>query len=223
MKAIIFDLDGTLFQTEKVAVPAFQETFRHLQTTGRFQGDIPDEANIQSVFGLTHQELWEVLLPGADRAVKEEADRFMLQKELELFRLGKGEIFPRVRETLMQFYEDGWPLFVASNGVGDYVRTALETKGLISLFKGIYTAGEYQTADKSDLVRILKNDHGVTDGWMVGDRSSDIKAGKENQLFAVGCRYTGYPCFGQENELDEADAIIHSFPELKQVVEALKK
>ncbi|QBK12862.1 HAD family hydrolase [Thermoactinomyces vulgaris] len=223
MKAIIFDLDGTLFQTEKVAVPAFQETFRHLQTTGKFQGDIPDEEKIQSVFGMTHQELWEVLLPGADSALKEKADRFMLQKELELFRQGKGEIFPGVRETLMQFYEDGWPLFVASNGAGDYVRTALETKGLISLFKGIYTAGEYQTADKSDLVRILKNDYGVTDGLMVGDRSSDIKAGKENQLFSVGCRYTGYPCFGQENELDEADAIIHSFPELKQVVEATKK
>ena len=223
MKAMIFDLDGTLFQTEKLAVPAFQETFRHLKESGEFQGDIPDEEKIHSVFGLTHQELWEVLLPEATSALKEKADRYMLQKELELFHQGKGEIYPDVRETLMKFHQEGWSLFVASNGARDYVRTALETKGLIFLFKGIYTAGEYQTADKADLVRILKNDHKITDGFMVGDRSSDMKAGKENKLFTVGCRYTGYPQFGKENELDEADAIIHSFKELQQVVEEVKK
>ena len=34
MKALIFDLDGTLFQTEKVAVPAFQEAFVWLKNKG---------------------------------------------------------------------------------------------------------------------------------------------------------------------------------------------
>lgn len=223
MNTIIFDLDGTLFQTEKVAVPAFQETFRRLKEAGEFQGDIPGEEKIYSVFGLTHQELWQVLLPDAPPILKEKADRYMLQNELELFRQGKGAIYPGVRETLVKLHEKGYSLFVASNGAGDYVRTALETEGLTFLFKGIYTAGEYQTEDKSDLVRILKKDHGITNGFMVGDRSSDMKAGKENRLFTVGCRYTGFPQFGKDHELDQADAVIHSFKELLQVIEQAEK
>ncbi|MBA4495851.1 HAD family hydrolase [Paenactinomyces guangxiensis] len=218
MKAIIFDLDGTLFQTEKVAVPAFQETFRYLKEKGRYSGPAPSVMEIQSVFGLTHDEIWQKLMPGADPLTKAEADRIMLEKELELLEQGKGELFPEVEETLRKLQRAGWGLFIASNGVGPYVRGALESKGIIDLFQDIYTAGDHETKSKVDLVRICKQNAGITEGYMVGDRSSDVKAGRENNLTVIGCRYAGFPRFGEEDELAVADYKIEAFKDLLTII-----
>ncbi|MBA4603005.1 HAD family hydrolase [Thermoactinomyces mirandus] len=219
MKAIIFDLDGTLLQTEKVGVPAYRETFLELKKSGEFRGEIPDDEEIRSVFGLTHEQLWDKLLPDACAGLKDKANRLMLEKELALFHKGMGQVYSQVKETLMKLHDDGWPLFIASNGVGDYANTALETEGLFFLFKGIYTSGDYNTRDKTELVQRCKEEHDITGGYMVGDRSSDIKAGKENGMFTIGCRYDGFPRFGKEDELSEADRIIHSFGDLLQLIE----
>lgn len=218
MRGIIFDLDGTLFQTEKVAVPAFQETFRILQKNGWHEGNVPSEREIQSVFGMTHEEIWARLLPGSDEETKEKADRIMLEKELEMFEQDKGMLYPDVEKTLHELKQDGWALFIASNGAGPYVRGALDSKGLTSLFQGIYAAGDYETNTKVDLVKICKEKHGISGGFMVGDRSSDVEAGKANQLTVIGCRYVGFPHFGEEEELAEADYTIRRFAELLTLV-----
>jgi len=218
VKAVLFDLDGTLFRTEEVGVPAFQETFRILKNEGIFQGDVPSAEKIQSVFGMTHEEIWQTLLPNADDRLKSKADQLMLDKEIQLFREGRGKLYPGVEETLNQLAETGYSLFIASNGSGPYVRTALETQGLIHLFKGIYTAGEYHTKTKVDLVKICKEENGIIEGFMVGDRSSDMRAGKENGLVTIGCRYVGFAQFGRQAELADAHHIIQSFPELLSVI-----
>lgn len=41
--AIIFDMDGALFQTETVLVPALHKTFDRLRCEGLWQGDTPVE------------------------------------------------------------------------------------------------------------------------------------------------------------------------------------
>jgi phosphoglycolate phosphatase-like HAD superfamily hydrolase len=123
-----------------------------------------------------------------------------------------------VKETLLALKERGFPLFIASNGVGPYVRGALEAKDLLSIFSGIYTAGDHQTKSKVDLVGLLKEQHRIKEGFMVGDRSSDVEAGKQNGLFVIGCRYAGFPQFGQRDELAGADFVISSFAEILDVV-----
>ncbi|MDF2835958.1 MAG: haloacid dehalogenase, partial [Paenibacillus sp.] len=85
------------------------------------------------------------------------------------------------------------------------------------LFDGLYSAGEYGTASKVDLVARLLQDHGLTpskDIWMVGDRSSDVEAGSKNGLTTVGCAYAVY---GKQAELSGADIRISSFPELLSI------
>ncbi|SEN59530.1 HAD family hydrolase [Lihuaxuella thermophila] len=218
MKAIIFDLDGTLFQTEKLAVPAAEAMFRDLRELGLYSGETPSAAKIQSVFGMTHEEIWQRLLPEADEETRKKADRILLEKELEMLAEGKGALYPGVDETLKKLKNAGWPLLIASNGLLPYVRGALESKGLISLFEGIYTAGEFETGSKTDLVNICKERHGITSGYMVGDRRSDVKAGKENHLTVIGCRYSGFPQFGEHDELADADYIIGDFKELLSII-----
>lgn len=56
---------------------------------------------------------------------------------------------------------------------------------------------------------------------MVGDRQSDVRAGLENGLVVIGCRYTGFPQFGGEEELQGADMILSTFSELPSLVNRL--
>ena len=215
--AFIFDMDGTLFQTETLAVPAFHRTFERLVEQGLYTGSQPTEQQIQSSFGMTSNELWRHLLPDANKEVRKQADHWMLEEELHLLQQGKGALYPGVKSVLHQLSDAGWPLFIASNGMGPYVKGIIEIHGLRLLFKGVYTAGDYQTAAKEDLVKILMTEHQITGGYMVGDRSSDVRAGKMNGLTVIGCKYADFPQFSQEMELEGADFIIESFPDLLKI------
>lgn len=216
--AIIFDLDGTLFQTEKLAIPAFRNALERLRRADMFERSMPTDEEIQSVFGLTHEEIWNRLLPGADEQVKKMADQWMLEEELHGLQHGRGELYPGVEETLNRLKQDGWRLFIASNGILPYVKGVLATFQLLPLFSGIYTAGEYRTHEKKELVSILIKEHKVTGGYMVGDRSSDVEAGLANGLTVIGCQYAGFPNFSGERELDGAHVVIGTFPDLLDVV-----
>lgn len=217
-EALVFDMDGTLFQTEKVAIPAFYRTFEMLREQGWVQGKAPSEEEIQSVFGMTQAEIWNRLLPEASDEVKKQADKWWLMHELACIREGMGELYPGVAETLGDLNAQGWPLYIASNGLGPYIRGILAYYNLDSLFSGVYSAGEQCIGEKERLVEKLIQDHGVQSGYMIGDRSSDVRAGKANHLKVVGCRYTDYPQFAEEDELAGADWILTSFDQLPSLL-----
>jgi phosphoglycolate phosphatase len=217
-KTAVFDMDGTLFQSEKVAVPAFRRAFDRLKAEGLYRGKTPSDEEIRSVFGMTQEEIWSRLLPEADEETRRIADRWTLEEELAGLRRGEGELYPGVAETLRRLKEEGWKLFVASNGAGPYLRGVLGAFNLALLFSGVYGAGDYGTAAKEELVQILMREHRLTGGFMVGDRRSDVRAGKANGLTVIGCRYTGFPRFGEEDELEGADAVVERFPDILPIL-----
>jgi phosphoglycolate phosphatase-like HAD superfamily hydrolase len=120
-----------------------------------------------------------------------------------------------VAETLEALKHRGYKLFIASNGLEDYVKQVPAYKGIAPLIDGFYSAGEYQTRSKVDLVRLLVQQHGLQSAWMVGDRSSDVEAGHKNGFPVVGCAYAG---FGENSELADADMRITRFAELAQLL-----
>jgi len=65
---------------------------------------------------------------------------------------------------------------------------------------------------------MLMEEHGVTGGFMVGDRKSDVRAGKANGLKVIGCRYPGFTRFGREDELKDADVVVDRFPDILPVL-----
>lgn len=210
-EAIIFDVDGTLFKTETLLLPVYHQTFDALRKEGLHTGPTPPESRILEGLGKLLAEIWANVLPDADLKTRERADELLLQYEIEGLKKGIGELYPHTEDTLQQLKERGIRLFVASNGLEDYVKEVLRAFQIYDLFEGIYSAGEYQTSSKVELVQILKNKHQVSEAWMVGDRSSDVEAGKENGFDVIGCNYAH---FGENSELEGADVLIQSFPQI---------
>lgn len=212
-EAMIFDVDGTLFRTETLILPAYHATFDQLRAEGLFQGETPPERYILGGLGMLLEHIWEQVMPEADRHVHRRADELLLKLQLDGLRRGEGELYAGVADTLQQLRERGIRLFTASNGLEAYVKGVVKHQGLEPLFEptGMYSAGEFHTRSKVDLVRLLLERHGIRRAWMVGDRSSDVEAGHGNGLYVVGCDYAGYR---KPKELDEADVRIGSFSEI---------
>ena len=57
-------------------------------------------------------------------------------------------LYPEVKETLEELHRRGVRLFVASNGLEHYVKGIAEARGIMSLFEGVYSAGEHGTASR---------------------------------------------------------------------------
>ncbi len=210
-EAMIFDLDGTLFQTETLLETVHRRLFAQLHREGLYGVVAPPIDRLLGSLGMLLSDIWKRVMPDGSPEAHERANELMLQYEMEELAGGVGHLYPGVAETLSELRNRGVRLFIASNGLEKYVKGVPAAKGIGELFEGMYSAGEFATSSKADLVRRLLDTFGVTSAWMVGDRSSDVAAGKENALFVVGCDYAG---FRREGELDGSDAVIRSFPEL---------
>ncbi|MCL6602750.1 MAG: HAD hydrolase-like protein [Paenibacillus sp.] len=218
-EAIIFDMDGTLFKTESLLIPAYHKMFDILREEGLYSGPTPPEERILGSLGMLLDQIWKNVMPEADEAVHRRADELLLQLEIEGLEAGGTMLYPKVVETLTALKERGLRLFVASNGLKDYIHSIVVVHKMEDVFDGLYSAGGQGTATKVELVRLLLNDHGISKAWMVGDRSSDVEAGKGNGQTVIGCAYAG---FGRQDELKGSDVIISSFDELLDLYDKAK-
>ena len=211
-EALIFDMDGTLFKTETVIVAAYERAYARLKGEGRVQGEQPPTSILLGSLGMLLADIWARVLPEADIPTRERMDVLLLEEQLALLEEGIGELYPGVDETLRALQDAGYRLFVASNGLEAYVKGVAERLGIAERFEAMYSAGEHRTTSKVDLVRLLLNERNVSSAWMVGDRSSDVEAGRNNGLPVVGCDYAEFGVSG--DELQGSTARIRSFGEL---------
>ncbi|MBT2287675.1 HAD hydrolase-like protein [Paenibacillus albidus] len=210
-EAMVFDMDGTLFQTESLLLPAYHKMFDVLREEGLYTAPTPPEERILGSLGMLLADIWKNVMPEADEQVHRRADELLLKLEIEGLEAGGTLLYPQVIETLTALKARGVRLFVASNGLEDYIHSIVVVHELKELFEGLYSAGGQGTATKTELLRILLDNHGISDAWMVGDRSSDVEAGKGNNQTVIGCAYAG---FGRQDELKGSDVIITAFDEL---------
>ncbi|THF83898.1 HAD family hydrolase [Cohnella fermenti] len=214
---MLFDLDGTLFKTESLLVTVQRRVFETLREEGLYTEPEPPIERLLGSLGMLLDHIWLRVMPDGSTEARQRANELLLQYELEELEAGVGELYEWVPETLRTLKERGIRLFVASNGLESYVKEVPRLRGIGDLFEGFYSAGEYETATKAELVRLLLEKHGIRSAWMIGDRSSDVDAGLRNGLFVVGCDYAG---FRKEGELDGSGAVIREFPELLTLLDA---
>lgn len=210
-EAMIFDMDGTLFKTETLIIPAYHRTFDQLRAEGLFHGETPPVERLLSGLGKLLIHIWQQVMPDASDHVIRRADELLLEYQLTGLQEGVGELYPDVKQTLHTLKQRGVRLFVASNGLEDYVKGVARATGIDVYFEALYSAGEFQTPSKVNLVQLLLERYSIDQAWMIGDRFSDVEAGKENGLFVVGCNYAR---FGDATEIANADVQIDQFAQL---------
>ena len=190
MRAVIFDIDGTLLNSVDLHAKAWVEAFRHF-------GVETEEAEVRSQIGKGGDQLMPVFL-SKERIEKD-------GKEIESYRsdlfkreyLDKVKPFPAVRPLFERLRQEGLTVALASSGKKDEVKHYQELLGIADL---IDVATSSDDADRSkphpDIFQaaIDKLD-GIApeDMIVVGDTPYDAEAADKAGLRTIGVLCGGFP------------------------------
>lgn len=208
IRVIVFDFDGTLFDTRRDIADAVNFARRHF--------GLP-ELSLDEVTGMVGwgvQHLAERAFAGTDVPVEE-----ALAKIMEYYTAHPGDKavpYPGVRETLPRLPK---PRVIVSNKPVELIRRMLEQEGLEGEFD-LVIGGDSFSVRKPDpfLIRYLQaRYHAATNEILVvGDHAPDIEMARRAGCPSVFCRY-GF--FGTDEV--GADYAIERFAELPFILEAV--
>lgn len=215
-QSIIFDMDGTLFQTDKILEVSLEDTFNHLRLLNKWDAVTPID-KYREIMGVPLPKVWETLLPNHSKEVREQTDAYFLEQLIENISSGKGALYPNVYEVFSYLKEEGYSIYIASNGLTEYLKAIVGHYNLDDWVTETFSIEQIESLNKSDLVRHMIKKYDITSGAVVGDRLSDIKAAKDNGLVSIGCRFD----FAQESELAQADLVIENLIELTAILPQL--
>ena len=200
VRAAIFDLDGTLVDSNDLHARAWQETFRH------FGKEIPLAA-LRKQIGKGGDQYLPVFLN--EREVREfgkqaEAFRGDLFKEKYLDRVRP---FPRVRELFERLHRDGKKIALASSGKADEVDHYRELATIDDLVDAQTTKDEVaQSKPKPDIFIAALQALGnlpADEAVVIGDSPYDVEAAKKIGLSTIAVLCGGFT----EDELMAAGAV----------------
>ncbi|WP_301109375.1 HAD hydrolase-like protein [Sporosarcina sp.] len=212
-QSMIFDMDGTLFQTDTILELALNDTFDHLRTMNKWNDAVPID-QFREIMGAPLPKVWETLLPHHSNEDRNYTDAYFLEQLLENIRNGNGALYPNVKEIFGYLKENDCSIYIASNGLIDYLHAIVDYYGLDQWVTETFSIQQIASLNKSDLVQSIVKKYHITSAAVVGDRLSDIHAAKENGLLAVGCNFD----FAHKDELAQADLIIDDLLELKDLL-----
>ncbi|MGI5959479.1 MAG: HAD family hydrolase [Massiliimalia sp.] len=206
-KLIVFDLDGTLNQTNLYAVEAVRMALADFGVTG-----YTDE-EIQSHFGERPADYTKTYFPNASEEVRNNFLKAEARHEDQLLEQ-YGKPFDGIPEVLSKLKQQGYLLAVCSNSSIRYISLVLKTLKIDSYMD--YLQPLLPGMIKDDTLKILLEQVNPDSAVMVGDRIYDQNAAKANHIPFIGCAY-GY----NPKEMESADFVAHSPMDILNGVEAL--
>lgn len=217
LQSLIFDMDGTLFQTDKILELSLDDTFNHLRSLNVWDAVTPID-KYREIMGVPLPKVWGALLPNHSTEIREQTDAYFLERLIENIRSGKGALYPNVKEVFSYLKESNCSIYIASNGLTEYLQAIVSYYQLDNWVTETFSIQQIETLDKGDLVQTIIKKYNIKEAAVVGDRLSDINAAKDNGLLAIGCNFD----FAQEDELAQADFVINDLLELKAILPEMK-
>lgn len=208
MKAVLFDVDGTLLDTTEFILQAYEYTLKESQV------HVPEiREKMKVLFGQTLMKCYETLVPGGDPAVLCDIHDTWQSSNLHLVKA-----FPTVVETVDLLRERGIRVGAVTNRMTTSSRTILAYSNLTEKMETIIGF--------EDVVHPKPHPEGVLkaisllgvapeETVMVGDSEFDILAGKAARAVTVGIRTGLHP---EAMEQAEPDYVIDRMEELLAIV-----
>lgn len=168
--SIIFDLDGTLWDSAGVVSGAWSEVLADY-------GISISVDDVKKVMGLQFQQIRRILIP---QIPEEESIQIMnrcCQYECEKIREAGGNLFPGVLNTLGTLAMET-PLFIVSNCQEGYIEAFLDFYGIRSNFQDYQFAGTVGRS-KGENIKLITGRNGLKRPAYVGDTQTDADAAAE--------------------------------------------
>lgn len=176
MDSIIFDVDGTLWNSTEIVARAWTDYL----STQNMEMEITS-GQLQSLFGRLLPDIARIIFPDLPESEQMrlidgccEAEHLALLKEYAPVYEGLEEALKTLSRT--------FPLFIVSNCQAGYIELFLEKTGFTPYFKGHLCPGDTGEAKAENIMKITRDYH-LTSPVYVGDTLGDYQA----------CRKAGVP------------------------------
>lgn len=167
---IIFDLDGTLWDSsEQVAVSWSEALARRPETDRQVTGE-----DMRSFMGKTMEAIAALMLPELEPSLRIEIMHECERVEQEYLEKHGGVLFPNLERELERLCGLG-KLFIVSNCQSGYIETFLEYHKLGKYFADFECPGGTGFA-KAENIRIVMERNGLDKAVYVGDTQGDLDA-----------------------------------------------
>lgn len=178
--AVIFDVDGTLWDARVPAARAWSDAYREI--TGRER--ILDPVELGSYFGIPTGEIIRIVLPELPPEAVEPFSRRCYELCNAYCRETPGKLYPGVRETISAL-SARYPLYIVSNCQKGYIEALVQGCGFTPFFSG-WSCWEETKLPKAGTLRLLMERNGLKNPLYVGDTAGDVAACKEAGLDIAG-------------------------------------
>ena len=184
MKSLIFDIDGTLWDSRAIVAKGYNDYLREI---GRPDLQV-DAEYLKTLFGKTMTEIADIMLDSIPVPERYAVMQGCMDREDEFLHEDPCDIaFPGVRETLEQLKGE-YRLFIVSNAQCGYPELMMDKLGIRHHFEGWMCFGD-TGLPKGDTIRILMERHGIEDAIYIGDTQGDLEACREAGIPFIFCAY----------------------------------
>jgi len=204
--SIIFDLDGTLWDSTNNVAKAWQKAKEQVD----YVTDDFTQATIRSITGMTYKAIFEKLVPYLTEEKRNEFKGICAKHELDILHTEGGELYPELESTLKYLLQN-YKLFIVSNCQSGYIEVFFKTSGLEHYFSGHQCYGT-KSQPKFENILDIVSDHQLKAPVYVGDTMGDYEAAKKAGVPFIFAAYG----FGVVNE--DQIATIQEFKELANIL-----
>ena len=211
-KGIIFDMDGTVWDSSANVAKAWTEKVREAGYTDK----TVTREDIQSVMGKPMDVIADTLFPYTEKGPERDKLRFLCENyENEYLRQNGGVLYEGVLETWARLKEMGYHIYIVSNCQEGYIESFLGFYKIpygteSDLVEDIECYGN-NLLQKDENIKLLAERNGLAAACYVGDIQSDYDATVKAGFPFIHAKYG----FGSINE---DVPFIMSFDELIKVV-----
>ena len=212
IKAIIFDLDGTLVDSRDIVLGAFQHVLEE------FGGEYNEEL-VSSYVGGRLENTYKVLLPKHDTTKLTDSHRNWQADNRHLLKSFLG-----LEKFLIALKTSELKLGLFTSATRTRTDSALDILKIRSYFNDIVCAEDVKAPkpDKEGVIRLAKNlKVAIHETVLVGDAGFDILSGKNAGVTTVGITHG----FGTKESLEKAgaDYLVNNIKELQKLLLNLSK
>ena len=208
MDSIIFDVDGTLWDSTSVVAESWNEYLREKEGM-----DITITAKrLMSLFGQLLNDIAKALFPELPEEEQVRIINGCCQAEHEALAIRGAELYPHLEETLKAL-SDRYPLFIVSNCEAGYIEVFLESTGFGKYFTDHECPGNTGKYKAENILLVKERNH-LSSPVYVGDTQGDYESTRKAGYHFIHARYG----FGK---VDETVPYVESLKELPGVVRKL--
>ncbi|MEF9840317.1 MAG: HAD family hydrolase [Lachnospiraceae bacterium] len=201
MNGIIFDVDGTLWDSTETVAQSWNQAIKE-------QSDLEKRVTgteLMGEFGKPLEVIMSNLFPMLTEEQRISLSIHLFNYENRLVAVQPCKIYEGVAETIRKL-SDKYPLFIVSNCQAGYIEAFLQNTGLGSYFTDYTCPGDTGML-KGDNIRLIMKRNGLKQGIYVGDTQGDADACEEAGIPMIFAAYG----FGK---VQGEFRTIYSFPEL---------